>query len=75
MQGHHRDGSGIQNHSAGSHYPLVVAVIGEQRAEVWFPDGQPPAQFPIAVNSRKGRLEAYSRALNFAEDMAPFWRR
>jgi len=31
-QGHHSDGSSVQKHSAGSHYPFVVGKQGGQDA-------------------------------------------
>lgn len=41
--GHHRDGGGIQNHSAADHYPYVVFIQGAGFPEVkWgvlHPDG------------------------------------
>jgi hypothetical protein len=41
--GHHSDGGGIQNHSAGDHYPYVVFIQGagfpEMRWGVMHPDG------------------------------------
>lgn len=32
-QGHHQDGSSIQRHSAGSHYPYIV---GKRESRGWF---------------------------------------
>lgn len=40
-QGHHADGSGVQKHSAGSHYPYVIGKTngGEQPWFVLAPNG------------------------------------
>ena len=41
-QGHQADGSSIQNHSCGSHYPFVVGAYhcGPLLHFVLYPDGQ-----------------------------------
>ena len=35
-QGHHSDGSSIQRHSAGSHYPYIVGKQEGQGLKPWF---------------------------------------
>jgi len=41
--GHHPDGSGVQRHSCGSHYPFVVGIQDGRPEGKWFvmaPSGQ-----------------------------------
>ena len=68
-QGHHADGSGVQKHSAGSHYPLVVAVYGSKFAAVEGPRGE-FVKFKIYDDTPGHRMAAYSEALQYAEFLA-----
>lgn len=74
-QGHHQDGSGVQKHSAGSHYPFIVRVqehqdTGTGWADVLKPGGTIAASFPYLLTSRTRRLEAYDLAFTHAEALA-----
>ncbi len=63
-QGHHPDGSSVQQHSAGDAYPFILAVRGEW-AEVWAPSGE--VLHVIAMGaSRESRMNAYRRGANLA---------
>ena len=59
-QGHHRDGSSIQRHSAGSHYPYVV---GKQ-------EGQDLAWFVLSPEGEQQRFASARGAYLFAEAAA-----
>lgn len=59
-QGHHQDGSSIQRHSAGSHYPYVV---GKQ-------EGQELPWFVLAPSGGIQRFALGSAAFNFADAAA-----
>ena len=82
---HHADGSSIQKHGAGSHYPFVVGVQEFSTlgfAYVQSPDGTQSVgySFPIIVDGIddskraervKGlRLDAYAKAFTHAGRMA-----
>lgn len=68
-QGHHADGSSIQNHSVGSCYPyIVVAYI--DRAEVMAPDGSSAGSFPFTAATREARIDAYHAACVRADELA-----
>ncbi len=60
-QGHQADGSSIQNHSCGSHYPFIIGSYhgGERKHFVWTPSG-------IEVRFKTG-LEAIQWANKMAE--------
>ena len=60
-QGHQADGSSIQNHSCGSHYPYVIGSrhSGVRKHFVWTPSG-------IEVRFETG-LEAIQWANKMAE--------
>lgn len=85
-QGHHNDGSSIQKHSAGSHYPLIVSVV-ENTGHTCkgFPQG---VGFAEVMNSQQhilfseayplgdkpARLAAYERAYEQANQLAALLR-
>ena len=77
--GHHPDGSGIQAHSAGTHYPLVVSAIATDPAagkpyhkvEVTAPDGAIVwARITPEWSSRDARIESWDLAFLAAERLA-----
>lgn len=82
---HHSDGSSVQKHSAGSHYPFVVVVREYSHlgfAYVKSPDGSETGMFsfPIVSDRLVGsersatiaglRLDAYAKAYAHADRMA-----
>ncbi|PPE71492.1 hypothetical protein IS481_12140 [Caldimonas thermodepolymerans] len=74
-QGHHPDGSSIQKHSAGSHYPYVVRVVEHTAtnlgaADVVDPSGRIVGTFFYPLGNKEKRLEAYGRAFAQAEELA-----
>lgn len=78
-QGHHQDGSSIQRHSAGSHYPFVVRIqehahMQEGWADVLHPHGFIRRSFRFTVGVKAERLEAYRRAYDAADELANEWR-
>lgn len=69
-QGHHQDGSSIQKHSTGSHYPYVV-VITSRNAYVMGPDGEPAGGTRYwHWDAPAYRQEAYAAAITLAERLA-----
>ena len=59
-QGHHQDGSSIQRHSAGSHYPYVV---GKQ-------EGQDLAWFVLSPEGELQRFASARGAFRYADAAA-----
>lgn len=82
-QGHHPDGSGVQLHSAGSHYPLIVGAQ-ETTPEaggpchtvyVQAPDGSRIwARLLTHATTRVDRIESWDQGFRFAERVAKFYR-
>lgn len=69
---HHQDGSGIQKHSAGSHYPFIVGVQEHVEgntgyAYVQAPNGDEIAAFPYDLGNKGKRVLAYERAFEIAD--------
>lgn len=72
---HHPDGSGIQKHSAGSHYPFIVGVQEHTRgstgyAYVQAPNGDEVASFAYDLGNKGKRVLAYERAFEKADQCA-----
>lgn len=73
--GHMPDGSSIQRHSAGSHYPFIVR-IQEHRAEGWGfadvlgPSGDIQSTYAYPIGNKPRRLDAYRKAYETAERFA-----
>lgn len=63
-QGHHSDGSSIQNHSAGAHYPYV---IGKQ-------NGQELPWFVLSPNGSQSWFSTAGAALKYAESAAAVYK-
>jgi hypothetical protein len=62
-QGHHKDGSSIQNHSAGAHYPYVIGKY--ERPEL--------SWFVLAPNGDQAEFQTGNAAVRFAEAAAPLY--
>lgn len=62
-QGHHADGSSVQKHSAGSHYPYVIGKAhgGEQP---WF---------VLAPNGAQANFTTGKAAVAYAENAAKLY--
>lgn len=74
-QGHHSDGSSIQNHSAGSAYPFIMAVrenaeAGTGYAYVMDSLGQDLGGYTYPLGDEQARLTAYEDALILADAWA-----
>lgn len=74
-QGHMADGSSIQKHSAGTHYPYVVAFReiehnGSAVAEVLDPAGFVLDTLAYNAGTKADRLAAYEWAYDRAERRA-----
>jgi len=59
-QGHHADGSSIQKHSAGAHYPYVIGKY--ERPELSY--------FVLAPNGSMQEFQTGRAAIRFAEQAA-----
>lgn len=62
-QGHHSDGSGVQKHSAGSHYPYVIGKY-ERPTFGWF---------VMAPNGAIAEFQTGVAAARFAEQAAKLY--
>ncbi len=63
-QGHHSDGSSVQKHSAGSHYPYVVGR-SESQDRPWFvltPEGEEAPFYTATAAFRFAQAAADIRA-------------
>lgn len=74
--GHHADGSSIQKHSAGSHYPFVVGHVeydhtGDRGcAFVLNPSGSEAAVCPFELGNRQAAIEwAFGKADRLAAEL------
>jgi len=78
FQGHAADGSSIQKHSCGSHYPFVFVVHEVERTGCGYAEVRDPAgriRYSTAwrlegPNVKEQRLLAYERALERADVLA-----
>lgn len=76
-QGHHPDGSSIQTHSAGTHYPFIVqrrdecdALPGVDAFHYEILDASGKVVWSQHSLTEKGRLECAERAFRVAEKWA-----
>tara|TARA_R110000868_G_scaffold252398_1_gene509045 strand:- start:286 stop:573 length:288 start_codon:yes stop_codon:yes gene_type:complete len=72
---HHQDGSSVQKHSAGSHYPFIVGVQEHVEgntgyAYVLAPDGNEVAAYAYDMGNKGKRVLSYERAFAAAEACA-----
>lgn len=68
-QGHLADGSSVQRHSAGAHYPFVIVTVGDSPSVV-HPDGTIEKVATFTVNDRADRLICYDNAIRRAMELA-----
>ncbi len=63
---HHTDGSSIQSHSVGGHYPFVLVTLGERGVRIQAPDGSEHQFVPFTAPTPAARRHAYDRAGDLA---------